>query len=133
MWCTLLSSLYYRVGDVSKLKNQRGELQCPKLMVLFCYIMVLVIFNFATFSVTIYNAKYERHNLFDYFLCESTGVSSGKEKCINDSVDTANTIATLISLALLTFFPITCLIYAFNVTDVKEKFTYFCKCIVCRY
>ena len=97
-----------------------------KLLVLFFYIMVLAIVDLVWFSVATQDAGSLRNTLSIYFECESAGIQADREQCRLQDDYRVQFALSLISFVLLLSYPVCCLLYAVNISDLKEKL---CSCV----
>ncbi len=96
----------------------KAELKMLTAFLLYTFIMAIVVINV---SVASSNYKEFVQEQFDYFTCESTGVSPGKT-CTRsgfEKVDKTPYFNAIREIAL-TIYPFVSLIYVVNITEIKR-------------
>ena len=91
-----------------------------KILIVFCYYVILVIFTLISFTIATRNADQFSEELEKYFVCELIGPSTpcprqGFERLTQPEM-------TSIAYILLGLFPLANLVFVVNVREVKEKF-----------
>lgn len=92
-----------------------------KLLVVFCYYIILATVALTTFTVVTRNASNYIKNIQRYFLCEQGGYDPNNP-CSHDFRRQSYPSLTTLSYVLLGLFPVVNLIYAINLKEMKEIF-----------
>ena len=93
-----------------------------KLLIILCYYVLLVVISLTGFTVSLRSSGLYISALLQYMHCEATGVDP--ENPCNRAPFEEQTYPALTTLAyvLLWIFPAVNLIFAINISELKEKF-----------
>jgi len=99
-----------------------------KILIIFCYYVLLGVIALTTFTVTTRNATLLADTVADYWQCEIAGVDP--ENSCDKLRDLFEALTypglTSISSFLLGIFPAVNLIFAVNIEEIKQKFMTWC-------
>ena len=90
-----------------------------KLLIVFCYYVVLAAVALTGFTLSTRNNSQFIMDIQKYFLCEQSGCNSNRPCRINYNRYSYPSM-TLLGYVLLGLFPVVNLIYAINLTELKE-------------
>ena len=110
-----------RIADAAIRHNRTPEV---KILFILCYFLGIGLFSIAIFSASFWNTVPKfRQNLSKYFLCETIGTIGNSCTDERSALDDAIVIQLLFDVAyiLLGLFPAVNLIYAVNISDLKQK------------
>ena len=99
-----------------------------KILIIFCYYVLLATIALTAFTVTTRNVGQFAAAVADYWRCELTGVDS-ETPCnglIASFRDLTNPVLTSFSYILLGIFPAVNLVFAVNISELKQKFKTCC-------
>ncbi len=95
-----------------------------KVLIVFCYYIVLAVVALTTFTLTTRNDEVTVKRIFLYFVCEQKGHNPDDPCSRSDFEELTYPAWTTMSYILLGMFPIVNLIYAVNIQELKD----FCQC-----
>lgn len=96
-----------------------------KVLIVFCYYMVLAVVALTTFTISTRNDEVAIRIIAKHFICEQSGFDP-EGSCDRSRVEEqGNPVWTTMSYILLGIFPIVNLIYAVNIQELKEH------CLMC--
>ena len=99
-----------------------------KLLIIFCYYVLLNTIALTTFTVTTRNVGQFAAAVVDYWCCELTGVNSENpcDELRASFRELANPVIATFSYVLLGIFPAVNLVFVVNLSELKQKFKTFC-------
>ena len=93
-----------------------------KLLIILCYYVLLVVISLTGFTVSLRSSGLYISALLQYMQCEATGVDP-ENPCNRASFEEQTHPAlTTLAYVLLWIFPAVNLIFAINISELKEKF-----------
>ena len=95
-----------------------------KILIIFCYYVLLVTIALTAFTVTTRNIGQFAAAVADYWRCELTGVDPENpcDGLIAPFRDRTHPVLTSFSFILLGLFPAVNLVFAVNISELKQKF-----------
>ena len=91
-----------------------------KLLIVFCYYVVLTVFALTAFTMFTRNAPRLVSSIQRYFICERRGHDPNNPCSRSGIADGNNHFMDTLSFLLVAFFPVVNLVYAVNVRELKE-------------
>ena len=113
----------FRVKQLSK-KQFKISMAERKILIIFCYYVLLVVIALIAFSATTRNGVQFAAALADYWLCELTGVDP-ENPCdeLRASLQRLSfPVLTSFAYILLGIIPAVHLVFAVNISELKQKF-----------
>jgi hypothetical protein len=95
-----------------------------KLLIVFCYYVLLAAISLTAFTLSTKNLPETVKNFLEYFDCEKDGHNSSDPCSRADFERLNNSALTTFSYILLGLFPVANLVYAVNVQELKA----YCQC-----
>ena len=89
-----------------------------KLLIIFCYYVVLGVIALTTFTVTTRNVELFTEELGQYFLCEAVGPEDPCDRSGFEELTHPELVA--VSYVLLGIFPVFNVVFAVNVNELKQ-------------
>ena len=102
--------------------KQQATITTPemKILIIFIYFSTFLAGILVTFTVRLHGINTLINEISEYFMCEATGIMPGKV-CDRSFERLETEVISIITFALIGFYPIVSLFYVVSIRELKQK------------